>query len=200
MRIISVFLFLVLSACSGPRYGDFFPYHENGVVKPKVVFLPVQASEKVEKDIAAYFDSSLRWLEMDRGYLFFYSEEEVQGVLTKHPEWSGEAPLTVADWYHPADFVASLEIISNDIVPLTRELNGCFIPLPLVSQRQARLVKLKLRVIDIRCSEAKVILHELLEESQAIPVKQPCHQTPSIYESLARRALDRIEDVIHCAR
>lgn len=199
-RFLFIIPFLLFAACTGPRYGDFFPYHEDGTLKPKVVFLPVKKSQSVEPEIACYFDESLRWLEMDRGYLFFYSGEEINEVLGRHPDWANEAPIKVADWFHPADFVASMEVTANDVVPLTRDLNSCFIPFPLSGTKQARLVKLKLSVVDLRGCQPVLILHETLEESQAIPVKQPCQDTPSIYESIARKALDRIEAVISCAR
>lgn len=38
---ISAVIALIMAGCSGPRYIDYFPYHDDGTPKPKVAVMPI---------------------------------------------------------------------------------------------------------------------------------------------------------------
>jgi hypothetical protein len=41
LKIVLSFVLSLLAVGCGPRYVDYFPYHDDGRPKPKVVLLPV---------------------------------------------------------------------------------------------------------------------------------------------------------------
>lgn len=97
MKIISevimrfIILMLLLAGCSGPRYADFFPYHDDGTIKPKVEFLPLMPIEESDKELAEYIQGIMLWDAMDSGELFVCSTA--------------------------AEFIVKVELLADQIVP-----------------------------------------------------------------------------------
>lgn len=200
MRAVILWLLPVIFfvGCAGPHYGDFFPYYDDGTPKPKVVFLPLTSSSAEDRPLAQYFDASLRWAAMDRGALFLYSTEEIQSVVDRNV--NEKDILKKANCFHPADFVIEAEVVEDIITPYSSDLNNCFTPLLPTSYKIARVVKLCIRVIDIRNDPPKTILYEVLDQSQAIVRDERLDNASSIYERLVDQAICRLEEVIWSAR
>lgn len=204
MRLLTLFcsLALIVTGCGGPRYVDYFPYHDDGTAKPKVAFLPVKAINDEDRDLADYFTTAIRWNAMDRGELFFYSNDLVQNQIDQNLQViESKDPLKKAAIFRPADFVVEVEVLQNEEVPKDRSLKDCYVPFSSKNYRTARLVKLRLRVVDIRNQEPKIILYEVVERSHAIPEGGEFMKGSStIYEKLADQVTERIEDVIWCSK
>ena len=185
MRLIfTLFLTVVcLTGCTAPRYVDFFPYDDDGICKPKVALLPVKAFYPEDQALAEYFDQAIRWEAMDHALLFFYSTDEVGQVLARHNEVTvGASPMALATAFRPADFSVEVEVIKSSL-------------------QNRQNVKLRIRILDIRCQMPKVILYEVLERSYAESNNESAvRYTQAGYAWLMREAVERIEDVIGCAK
>lgn len=189
---------LLLSGCSGPRYSDFLPYTDDGELKPRVVFLPVDpVDDEAFSSRCCYFNESIRWLALDRNDLYFYSKEEVCG--NSYAAQLSD-PIKKAACYRPADFVVHIEVLEDAVKPSSETNVKSVVPLVGMRNRSVLCVKLRIQVIDIRCKEEKVILYEILEKSIVLP-NTPCQPNvpTSIYADLACEAMNRIEDVIACS-
>lgn len=204
MRAFTLLLLplILLVGCGGPRYGDFFEYHDDGTVKPKVTLLPIRSNTEDNRELAQYLDQSIRYTAMDHGQLFLYSQDEINPILEKNGELLAKKDyLKLADCFHPSDFVVEMDVVQDEIVPYSPELKNCFIPMPTSSSLMARVVKLRLRVIDIRSQEPKIVLYEVIEQSQLLSAKDERRKvTNSIYEKLVDQTETRLEEVIWCAR
>lgn len=194
VKIIFTLFIFVLTSCGGPTYVDFFPYRDDGTLKPKVVFLPVNALNKEDDAFACYFDDAIRYYAMDSGGLYLYSQEEVSA-------WSAKSGGRV-EGYRPAEFVVQVECVENAVLPYTNQLNNCIIPTQ-SNYQCARNVVLRLKITDIRCQKPRVILYELLEKSQVASTKETAKTkriAESLYDKIAKQASDRIEEVILCTK
>lgn len=199
MYYLSILLscLLLVSGCSGPRYTDFLPYTDDGELKPRVVFLPVEPiDDEALSSRSCYFNEAIRWLALDRNDLYFYSQEEVagNGYASQYSD-----PLKKAICYRPADYVVHIEVLEDAVKPSSEANVKSVIPLVGMRNRSVLCVKLRVQVIDIRCKEEKVILYEIVERSIVLP-NTPCQPSvpTSIYGDLAVEAMNRIEDVIAC--
>lgn len=200
MQVLSFMaaMLLLFSGCSGPRYSDFFLYRDDGTMKNKVAFLPVRAEDAEEERAACYFDEAIRYLALDHGELFFYDKE---ATINNCKVRNLECPIEQPRAFLPADFVVQVEVIQDAV--LTPEEAGCksFLVTPGMLSRNALKVQLRIEVIDIRGCEPRTILYEVLEKSQILSNKSSPHCVPvTIYEELAKQAVERIEDQIHCTR
>lgn len=192
----------MLTGCGGSHYVDYFPNHDDGTPKPKVAILPVRATCPEQAPFAEYFDKALRWNAMDQGELYLYSDEELKEVIdSNRGVIEGKDRLKAAQCFRPADFVVEVELIENKLIPFYRGTPDCFIPNDSKKCSVARLVKLRVRVVDVRCECPKVVLYEVIERSQAIPVcDESTHQTVTLYERLSEHTTRRIEEVIWCRK
>lgn len=198
-RLILFSFLLVFSSCSGPRYSDFLPYTDEGILKPRVVFLPVESVQEGEMESrCCYFNEAIRWIALDRNDLYFYSQEE---VTSNSYASSCSDPIQKACCYRPADFVVHVEVLEDAVKPCSEANIKSVVPLVGMRNRNVLMVKLRVQVIDIRCKEEKVILYEILEKSIVLP-SHPCGaKVPSsIYEDLACETMNRIEDAVFCAK
>lgn len=181
---------LLLSSCGGPRYVDFFPYHDNGCKKPEVVLMPVRVPEACPQELSTDLMADLRLQLMDHGQLYLYDQSEVEAVLPKDKEIDFyNKDLSWTKRYQCADFVTVVEAIEH------RPYNypcGCNMPY--------YVIKLRLKVIDVRGECPRVILYELLESCQRICPPTTVSEThpplPGSYKLLCDKVVDRLERVI----
>lgn len=185
----------ILSGCGGPRYSDFFLYRDDGTMKPKVVFLPVTSWEQSDGVLGQYFTNVITHRVRDHGELFFYESDEVQPVLNRA---SGQKDLsTFSLCFRPADFVVETLIIQDGFQP-----SKC-VPLPCLRKNpMEHVVRLRLQIVDVRQEAPKIVLLETLEEREIVVMRENgCSRpTSSIYETLADRTANRIEEVIQYQR
>lgn len=198
MKYIFSFLTLVVlfSGCSRePAYVDYFPYHDNGAPKPRVAFGSVTPIQVDAKEAACFFEDEIRWHAMDHAELFFYTKEESQRIKDAFEKGSKEG------FCLDVDFLVVAELLQDELVPYNKNLVNCFIPNAKPRCSNARVLKLRLTITDLRYTPSKVVLFEVLEKSQLVPT---CDERPfvakSVYERLAEEACYRIEEVICSAR
>ncbi len=200
MRYLMTLFILIgcLTGCTGPRYSDFFLYRDDGTVKPKVVFLPVRATDPEEERAAHYFDESLRWLALDSGELYFYGRESVKNQCD---QYKLDCPIRSPLSFRPADFVVQVEVLEDAILSPEEADKQAFIPMIGMRNKSVLRAKLRVEVIDIRNNNNQTILFEVLEKSQVLSNRPAPQCGPvTLYEELAHQAIERIEDVIRCAR
>lgn len=172
LRIALCFVVALLtSACGGPRYVDFFPYHDDGTVKPRVVMLPVMDASAVHLpwDLAKEMNSGIRYELMNEGILFVASPSEMQEGLTKlgKVNFFLDEPL-LARTFCNEDFVVLVEIIEHDY-----QTYGCAddpVTPNAYASCQARLtVKMRVRIIDVRSGCPRVVLQEVITDWDLVP-------------------------------
>jgi hypothetical protein len=187
----------LMTGCFSAHYADFFPYHDDGTPKAKVVFLPVEAASEEDRDLAEYLDASLRWMAMDQGRIYLYSREAVSDVIKRNAYvFSSKDPLKMGNCFHPADFVVEAEVIENAARPYSPDRHGPLLSLTL--NRWVREVKVRLRVSDIRAGTPRAVLYEVMEQNQLIPSRhEHFYNTGQIYEILAEQLIARIQEVMN---
>lgn len=192
-------LFLLLSLLSltacGPRYVDFFPYYDSGIPKPQVVLLPLKTPADCPDGFSNEFMGEMRYNFMDHGDIYLYSDEEVKGGLQKlsNRDCFGN-DISWASAFCPADFVVAIETVEHRPYTYPR---GCTLAYV--------LIKLRLKVIDLRHDCPRTVASELIEVCQRI-----CPQPgESIYDlsvssgthrHLAKKVVDRIESLVWSQR
>ena len=190
---------LLIAGCSGPHYSDFLPYTDEGILKPRVVVLPVEpCGDEALGSRARYFNEAIRWIALDRNELYLYSKVE---VAENRYASSQQDLFQKALCFRPADYVVQIEVLEDEVKPSSEVNAKSVIPVAGMKNRSVACVKLRVQVIDIRCQEGKVILYEIVERSLVLS-SHPCQQyvPTSIYEELAVDAMNRIEEVIFCNR
>lgn len=166
-RGIVLLLALVFFVGCGPRYGDFYPCYDDGTVKPRIVLIPFCKSNKytaheslLMKDIFYKF--------MDKGNLYIYSEDSVQNQIAK----TGISDFFSQNLSYARKFGGADYVISTDLIECRSDFYGnvedkC---MPLHLQRKDQLMlKLRVRVVDIRCEEPMIVLQEILTSNYLIP-------------------------------
>lgn len=177
VRMIFTLLMAVLMASCGARYVDYFPYHENGKPKPKVVLLPLgdDTGGCVCWDIANELNTGLSYKVMCNGQLFLISEDEVRNRLEGCNSLDYFTPdLSFSQRFCGADYVVALELIEHDIIPYQRGMCQWFVPPQKYHWRSVLQTKLRLRIIDVHCTTPKVILQEIFTSHYPIPTEKEC--------------------------
>ena len=78
VRIYIILTFLLFVGC-GPHYGDFYPCHDDGTVKPRIVMLPIVETNK-HIDHEKILMQNIKYKLMDRG--------ECLHLLRRSGQWS----------------------------------------------------------------------------------------------------------------
>lgn len=188
-------LFLLLAifgfTSCGPRYVDFFPYYDNGVAKPQVVLIPPQVPADCPKGFADNLIAEMRYQFMDHGDIYLYSDAEIQGGLVKlHDRDLYGSDVTWSQAFCPADYIVLIETLEHRPY---RYPKGCTLSYV--------LIKLRVKIIDIRYDCPRVISNELIETCQRIcPNPDETIYDLSVscgaHQHLARKVVDRIESVV----
>ena len=194
--------------CGGPRYVDFFPYHDDGTPKPKIVVLPMSETPDCQFpwDVPQELLQGIYGQVMDRGELYVYSQQEVSAKLAQiQPIDFFESDQMLARQYCGADFIVLTELMEYRYVP---SKENCFTNCYLIPYTLH--VKVRLRIIDIRSQCPTVVLQEILEQSSAICRRfDPRDKAPDfssedyqsssvgrVHEDVIYRLSNRLEEVI----
>jgi hypothetical protein len=177
LRIIFALMAALLMVGCGPRYIDYFPYHDDGTLKPKVALIPVIDNSKcdVSWDLGAEFNSSLRFQAMYSGNLFVLSEEDVLSRLSAlcQPGYF-TTDLSFTNHFHGSDYVVAMELIEHDLVPFEVARASPAFPAQTYRHDSVLQMKMRLRVIDLRCGQPKIILQEVFTSCYGIPPGGEC--------------------------
>lgn len=197
---ISFFVIILLFSACGPRYGDFFPCHDDGSVKPKVVLLPMKDATG-HCDIAEGLMQNIRYRLMDCGNLYVYPEELIYRQLKKMENVSFfDSDISFALQFGGADF-----IVATELVECRSELYGkveakC-LP-PHLQRKNLMMMKLRVRVIDLRCQEPILVLQEIIPRNLLVPnQKTEMEKVDNSYireltHRLSEDFVNRLEEVI----
>lgn len=169
--LAAVFFIAVLSGC-GPRYIDYFPYDDEGRPKPSVALIPVRDATNcgVPWSVAEEITEALRCEIRGSGALYLLSPAEMESVLasSQNLDFFG-SDLSYANYFCNTDYVVAMELIEHGVVPYDARCNiayaNCGVPSSMVL-----MVKIRVKILDVRCPVPRIVLHEIFTSNHVIPV------------------------------
>jgi hypothetical protein len=213
--ILSALIALFAGGCSGPHYVDYFPYHDDGTVKPRVALIPVIDSSHsgLPWSLSEEITDGLYYQMMDSGALYVLSPPEM-GLLWIQRNtidfFGGD--LSFAQNYCNADFIVALELIEHSVTPYDSSLvSSNQYPECLPANRELSM-KVRIRIIDVRCDHPRIVLYEV--QNTNLMATPPYHdnidydkcgwktdvypKTPCslAHQRLIKKIVDRLEQVI----
>lgn len=203
---IACFIGSIVTGC-GPRFCDYYPYHEDGRSKPAMVILPIQdkSDSGLCWDVAKEVDQYLRYKMMDDGNLY---------LLTQTPSSTSDHfgnDLSFAQNFPQSEFVVAMEVMEHKVVPYEP---GKITPIYPIHNRQCDdvlMMKVRVRIIDVRCEKPTVVLQEIVQSNHMIPRDKgnldytsyqwgsdPYMRTPLAlaHQKLAYDLVNRIETIV----
>lgn len=171
LRTIFTLIMALLFVGCGPRYVDYFPFHDDGTPKPKVALLPIMNHSQIcaPWDISSELNSEIRYKAMCKGSLFLISEEDIGCALQRvgKLDYFG-SDFSYANHFCDVDYIVAVDLIEHEIV--SRDKCDCsHIPFQKYKWNSLLQMKLRLRIVDIRCSKPRIALQEILACDYAIP-------------------------------
>lgn len=163
--VISALLIFIGVGCGGPRYVDYFPYHDDGTIKPKVALMPILDSSQngLSWDISAEISEGIYYELMNSGKYYVVSPNEMgpggiksdqMDFFSKEPDLSG---------FDKTDFIVAMEIIERSITscnPCTQEIK--YYP----DNHPCNFImtmRIRIKIIDIRYCEPRIVLYEVFK-------------------------------------
>lgn len=153
MKIHLFALLLIMAGCA-PNYVDYFPYHDDGTMKPHVALMPMLNSTSVELpyDAPAEMTRTIYYDLMDSGQLYLLSTSEIKEGLAKVGKINFfETDQALADGYCNADFIVLIDLIGHTIEPTSDTCTGL----------SKLVMKARIKVIDARCRQLNIALQEI---------------------------------------
>lgn len=163
---------LILASCGGPRYTDYFPRHDDGTLKPHVVFLPVRSNCQIDLpwDTSAEITQGVRNEIMNNGDLFFFSPQKIQRDMEAcgDVDYFGQ-DLSFTQCFCGADFLVISELIEHRYCPYEK---GKYKPIYQVQCACSKVLamKLRVRIIDLRRDKPRIVLQEIFTSNHMLPV------------------------------
>lgn len=204
-RIIFASLISIMAvSCSGPRYIDYFPYHDDGTPKPKVVLMPIYVADCVEpKNIDEELSDGIYYQLMNSGEFYVPSLYEI-GISKDNLEKINifSCDLNNISGFSNTDFLVGMEVIEHSISNV--KSTNCQLSM-----------RVRIKIVDIRCQTPKIVLYEIfktcytLSDSNVnfdfcgVPRGQQGYEnTPYglAHERLIRNLTARLEEVIWSAK
>lgn len=219
-KIVSIFLLsllsLLASGCNGPRYVDFFPYNDDGALKPSVAMVPVinYTETRLPWSLTQEFTDGIRYEMRNDALLYFLSLEETKECIDKSGkvDFYVEKEVLVKN-FCDSDFVVIIELLQHDYLPY-----GCFDPTPHGAPcfpGVAQLfVKIRVKVVDIRPRCSRIVLQEVITETGLVPsscltLSSTCneedattywaHSVRKMHHRIIHKLTKRLEHVIRSA-
>lgn len=178
-RYLMIAMTLLLFTACGPRYGDFFPCHDDGTIKPRVALLPIKDASGCEER-ADELMRNIRYKLMDRGDLYVYSQEAVDRQLQKMGGCSFfNTDISFAKYFGGADFVVATELLEYSDNPYGNVEEKC-IP-PHLQRKNVLTLKLRVRMIDLRGQEPTLVMQEIMSRTLLVPNYITSHPEHSGY-------------------
>ncbi len=178
LRISLLLLALVMTACGGPRYVDFFPCYDDGQLKPRVILLPVvqgNCSDKSNK-ICEDIEQGILYAGLNSGNLYFLADEEIPCDIRalSGVDFFG-TDLSFTKEMRIAEYVVMIELLENGL-----------------DQRSFIMQKERLRVVDLRSGQPVVVLQETIQSNFRMPGKGQSQANVK----LCKEIVDRLENVL----
>ncbi len=178
VREVSMYLFffvlsLFCSVSCSTQYSDFFPYHDDGTLKPYVSILPLgdHSNSGLAWNLSEELTGKVRHRLMQDGRLFVPPATQIhkQLVASGAQDLTTSADLAPFLSFQPAHFVVVMDLIEHRIVPYQRGAIKPIYPANIASDRAVvLLMKLRLRVVDIRGGQPHVVRQELVESNHVM--------------------------------
>lgn len=209
LRILLIIVTTLLTtACSGPRYVDYFPYHDDGTPKPRVALMPIIDSTHscLDWSLSDEIFEGIRYEFMNSGNFYLMSPREVGPAWNKaiESDYTG-SDLSFAAGFKNSDFVIILELIDRSVTPcMTTQLAN-----------RTLTTSVRIKVVDIRCDCPRIVLYEVFKSSYMttpshgdIDGNGVCWGTPAYgktccglaHQRLVRSLSQRLEEVIWRAK
>lgn len=220
-RLLSLFLMaLTLAGCSeSPRYVDYFPYHDDGIAKPRVAIIPmIDNSNKVFPcDASEQFTRGISYEMMDHAELYLTPQKDVQEKVARLGHFDFFIKdQALDDLFCEEDFVIIMELIEHNRVSTApgspehadcnKDIYGC---------HDTVMMKIRVRILDVRRRSPSVVLQEVMNCSYIVPCQRqdrracnPCVDTPNYrispagqaHQRMINKVVERLECVIRGAR
>lgn len=209
---------MLMVACGGPRYVDYFPYHDDGMPKPKVAVVPLSDNSEcgLGWNFAEEATQGLYYELMNSGQLYVLSPEEIG------PAWNNRAnydffgtECAYAKDFCGTDFVAAIELIEHSVVPYD-PCTCTEITNPNVKvYTKAILMRVRVKVVDIRCQKPRVVLFEIMKSLYPLNPGTPTDCIANVawgcpgygktvcamaHQRMICQIAERLEEVTRCAR
>jgi hypothetical protein len=202
---------LMIALCSGcaPRYSDFFPYTDDGRKKPSLTLLPVYdgLADHEGAGFSAELSQSVYNRIKRRGELFIPPQASMKKALASLPEKKlfATQELKIFRRFAPTDYVCLMELKEYRVLPYKR---GTVKPIYLANlpEEEARVlsIEVKLRIIDIREPDPKIIHQEVVQSNHMIskaafePGSSTAHSSSveQVRSRLARDLAEKIEETL----
>ncbi len=172
LRFCLALLLAVMVTSCGPRFNDYYPYNEDGRSKPMVILLPMidRSDSGLCWNVAEEIEQNLRFRLMDNGYLYVLPDKAYASALNgvDEADYFG-ADIDFASNFCNGEFVVAMELMEHCIVPYVPQTITPIYPVYNRSCDNVLMMKLRLRIIDIRCGKPKVILQEIVQSNHMIP-------------------------------
>lgn len=216
--VVAFCLALVCVACGGPRYVDYFPYHDDGRPKPKVAVVTLKdacrsnANWEFSEEMAEGLYCDL----MESGQLYVMAQGEVSASSEKRAQYDFlTIDQTFATDFCDADFVAVLELIQHGVVPYDPCSKTEVTDPRGKACLQAISIQVRVKVVDVRCPTPRTVLCEVIKSLYPLDVcvrpesigampwgcgayyKTPCGIAH--YRAI-KEISHRLEEVIQCSR
>jgi len=204
--LLTLLAFVLLNSCSGPRYVDYFPYHDDGTAKPKIALLPCIdiSRSNLPENLSQEFTQGIRYRAMHNGELYLLPDHEIYAITNNlgDVDFFG-SEVSFAKKFCHADFVVALELFGHEVTPyscMNLASDECFNE----ENPGNSLLKMKIRIkiIDVRDDKPQVILQEIINSNQVIAPNSGTFQTSYgiAHKSCIRDIVERIENVTWGAR
>lgn len=154
---------LLLASCCCDKADEFTKYYEDGRAKPQIAFAPVidSTSSDFSWSLGDEFSELVTKQIAQRGSFFVAENQNVDFISsTQNP--FGQELNWVKKEFSPQEFVLFVEIVKHELVPVEKTKGKYQDPSHNLE------IAVRLRVVDIRSKEPKVVLQELIEDSYYI--------------------------------
>lgn len=166
--LLSILMTMIAVACSGPRYVDYFPYHDDGKPKPKVALMPIidRSNSGLPWNVSEELSQGLYYELMNSGELYVMSQQECGPGWEKREscDFFGN-DLSFAQQFGNADFVVAMELIDHSTMSCTSRVSTgpeCH------PYNSVLCLRVRVRVIDLRCDTPRVALYEIVKGSVTV--------------------------------
>lgn len=162
--VLTLIVSMLTVSCGGPRYIDYFPCHDDGRAKPQVALVPVLVPSNYTgaTDLSRELTNKMRMDIMNDGELYLFSNAEVHEGLSRINQvdllTSGE---DFARSFCSADFVVLTELIHTPVSPTCLQGTTLY--------QHNFIVKLRIKIIDLRPRCPRVVLQEIMTGDYPIP-------------------------------
>lgn len=184
-----ILLACLLCLCScGPRYSDFYTHFDDGTPKAKVILMPVMNGCGTTAVVTQDLTNAVREQIRGHGELYLYNETQVSNFNAQCPniDYFGK-DLSFTRYFVGADYFVALELVDHNLID-DNNLE----------------MKMRLRVIDLRCGCPQVLMYETIDTCQRIRCAHTncswncngCDPSAAVNLDLYRCAHDRLAEKV----